>query len=228
MICKNCQASIPDKARFCNVCGASLDQYSNKRGEKKKDDLIGFSAKITDPAFKKYQKDTTSYAFIFAGILTVITTVSFFLYGALSDEMDNPEALYIGLGISGMFIIIALLSTLSRKKGKTWDGKVIDKQRRLKVRKKSRGANDTSPQQYYEYTVFIKAENGDEHVIAVEDDDTLFNYYQVGDRIRHHAGLNTYEKFDKSKDQIIFCNACAYLNDINDDYCVKCHCPLLK
>ncbi|MDW7669506.1 MAG: hypothetical protein SCJ93_11835 [Bacillota bacterium] len=46
-----------------------------------------------------------------------------------------------------------------------------------------------------------------------------YNYYQTGDKVRHHAELNTLEKYDKSKDKIIFCNACAYLNDIEDEYC---------
>ncbi len=62
----------------------------------------------------------------------------------------------------------------------------------------------------------------------VEDDDTLYNYYRIGDRVRHHAGLNSYEKYDKTRDSIIFCAACATLCDIGDDVCYRCKCPLLK
>ena len=51
---------------------------------------------------------------------------------------------------------------------------------------------------------------------SAEDDDTVFNYYQIGDKVRHHGGLNSIEKYDKSGDEIIFCNACTYLNDIKD------------
>jgi hypothetical protein len=76
--------------------------------------------------------------------------------------------------------------------------------------------------------VVIKKDDGKTYTQSSEDDDTVFNYYQIGDKMRHHGGLNTFEKYDKSNDEIIFCNACAYLNDIKDDYCVKCKCPLLK
>jgi len=64
--------------------------------------------------------------------------------------------------------------------------------------------------------------------LTAEDDDTVYNYYQTGDRVRHHGGLNSFEKYDKSQDDIVFCNACASLNDINDEYCFRCNCPLLK
>ena len=53
-----------------------------------------------------------------------------------------------------------------------------------------------------------------QHEITAEDDDTRYNYYQIGDRVRYHGSLRTYEKYDKSKDSIIFCNACASLNEI--------------
>ena len=53
-------------------------------------------------------------------------------------------------------------------------------------------------------------------------------YFKEGDRVRHHAGLNTYEKEDKTNDTFIFCNACLTRNDIQEQVCHKCKCPLLK
>ena len=52
--------------------------------------------------------------------------------------------------------------------------------------------------------------------------------YHIGDRVRHLAKLNSYEKYDKTKDSIIFCIACGTLCDIADDTCCRCKCPLLK
>ena len=139
--------------------------------------------------------------------------------------MENPEALYIGLGIGSMFIIIALFQIVGRNKSTTWDGTVVDK----KIKKKRRQDKyDDSWKDYLEYQVILKADNGKKHDITAEDDDTVYNYYKIGDRIRHHKGLNSYEKQDKSGDTIIFCNACASLNDINEDFCFRCKCPLLK
>jgi len=99
--------------------------------------------------------------------------------------------------------------------------------------KKQRKKNYGEKEEYYweEYMVFsvlIRSEDGKVHSLKVEDDDTVYNYFQIGDQVRHHKGLNSYEKFDKSKDDIIFCNACATLHDIQEEYCLRCGCPLLK
>lgn len=189
---------------------------------------IGYSSKINDPAFAKYLKNTNKWSLYFSFILAVIAIAGFFIYGETSSEMDNPEALYIGLFIGGMFIMIALFQIMNRKKSKTWDGIVVDKKIENKRRKRNTTDDDYYWEEYTVFTVFIRSDSGKMHEIRVENDDTVFNYYQIGNRVRHHGGLNSYEKYDKSKDTIIFCNACASLNDINDDYCHRCNVPLLK
>lgn len=189
---------------------------------------LGYSQKISDPAFAEYLKNTNRWSLYFSLLLAVIAVVGFFIYGENSTEMDNPEAAYIGLGIGGMFIVIALFQIIGRKKSKTWDGTVIDKKMEIKKRKQYHTGNDYYWQEYALFTVFIRSEGGKLHTISAENDDTVFNYYQIGDSVRHHARLNSYEKYDKSNDTIIFCNACASLNDIEDDYCHRCNSPLLK
>ncbi len=187
--------------------------------------LLGFSQKINDPAFIKYVKNTNRWSGYFSLGLAFFAVLGFYIYGQTSTEMENPEALYIGLGIGSMFIIIALFQIVGRNRSTTWDGTVVDK----KIKKKRRNDKyDDSWKDYLEYQVILKADNGKNHDITAEDDDTVYNYYKIGDRIRHHKGLNSYEKQDKTGDTIIFCNACASLNDINDDFCFRCKCPLLK
>jgi hypothetical protein len=122
-------------------------------------------------------------------------------------------------------MLIALFQIAGRNRSKTWDGTVVDK----KIRTRRR--HDKYQNRWLDYIeskVSIQADNGKMHTIGADDDDTLYNYYKIGDRVRHHKGINTYEKQDKSGDSIIFCNACATLNDINEDYCFRCNCPLLK
>ena len=190
-------------------------------------ELMGFSSKINDPAFAKYLKNTNRWSAIFSIIIAVAAVIGFYIYGETSSEMENPQALYIGLGIGGMFLLIALFTIIGRKKSTTWDGTVVDKKIEKKRRSQSSG-DDHYWENYTLFTVFLRSDSGKKHKISVENDDTLYNYYQVGDRVRHHKGLNSYEKYDKSRDSIIFCNACASLNDIRDDYCFRCKCPLLK
>ena len=190
-------------------------------------ELMGFSSKINDPAFAKYLKNTNRWSAIFSIIIAAAAVIGFYIYGETSSEMENPQALYMGLGIGGMFLLIALFTIIGRKKSTTWDGTVVDKKIEKKRRSQSSG-DDHYWENYTLFTVFLRSDSGKKHKISVENDDTLYNYYQVGDRVRHHKGLNSYEKYDKSRDSIIFCNACASLNDIRDDYCFRCKCPLLK
>ena len=176
---------------------------------------MAYSEKINDPSFDKYLKNTKNYKFIFSFALTFIAIVGFFLYGEFGDDMDNPEALYVGLGIGGMFFLIGLYSALSGRKEPTWDGMVVEKKILNKKGKRV-------------FTVYIEKENLQRHEIASEDDDTLYNYYKIGEKVRYHGKLRTFEKFDKSKDDIIFCNACAFMNYKDAEVCDNCKCVLLN
>jgi hypothetical protein len=189
--------------------------------------LIGYSPLINDPAFARYMKNTKIWSLAFAAVLAVIAIVGFYIYGETSSEMDNPEALYIGFGIGGMFLVIALFQTLGRARSTTWDGVVVDKKSEKKRRKRKSGDNKYW-ESYQLYTIGIKMDSGKMYYLRNEDDDTVYNYYKIGDKVRHHKGLNSLEKYDKTGDIIIFCNACASLNDIKDDKCFRCACPLLK
>lgn len=228
LYCLYCGTVLSENANFCAVCGQAVfcpDHSSGKNAGR-----IGYSDRINDPSFARYIKNNNRWSFIFSLILAVAAIIGFFIYGESSSEMENPQALYIGLGIGGMFVAIALFQILGRKRSKTWDGVVADKTVKKKNRRQSsgNGAKDYYIHYYTEYAVIIQADNGGTFRITAEDDDTLFNYYQIGDRVRHHAGLNSYEKYDKSQDSIIFCNACGTLCDISDDVCFRCQCPLLK
>ena len=216
MVCSHCGADSPKNKNFCVECGKEI----------KKNKLVGYSTKINDPAFKKYIKDTKTWSILFTIILSIIVTISFYIYGETSNEMENPDALFIGLLISAMFIAIALFQVISINKTKTFDGVVIDKKIEEHSRRRHTN-NDYYIEEYLVYYVLIKADNNTISLRA-EDDDTVFNYFNIGDKVRHHGKLKTYEKYDKSNDDIIFCNACGYLNDIEADYCFRCNCPLLK
>ena len=231
MFCTVCGTESPPATAFCANCGTAfaaappINQPAVGFGG-----TLGYSPRINDPAFAKYVKNANRYAGIFAGILAVAAFIGFTVYGETSSEMDNPQAMYIGMGIGGMFLVIALLTVLSRKRSKTWDGVVVDKTIKNKRRRQSTGPDkgDFYWADYVEYTVIIKQDSGKKQELTAEDDDTRYNYFQIGDKIRHHGKLNSYEKYDKTRDTVSFCNACASLNDIHDEVCFRCKCPLLK
>lgn len=182
-----------------------------------------YSNKIHDQAFDKYLQNTKNWKFQFSLILAALAIVGFYMYGAFGDEMDNPEALQIGLFIGLMFIAIGYFSGRSKQK-QDWDGMVVDK--KTKIVLKDIGYQNKAERMVF--TVYIESEEGKVYEKWAENDDTVYNYYKIGDKVRHHGKLNSYEKFDKTGDNIIFCNACAFLHDIDEDVCRNCGCPLLK
>jgi hypothetical protein len=226
MLCPNCGADSVKNIRFCTECGSPIPEAALKQAPESRS-LIGYSPLINDPAFARYMKNTKIWSLAFAAVLAVIAIVGFYIYGETSSEMDNPEALYIGLGIGGMFLVIALFQTIGRTRSTTWDGVVVDKKTEKK-RRKRQSDDDKYWESYQLYTIGIKRDSGKMYYLRHEDDDTVYNYYKIGDKVRHHKGLNSLEKYDKSGDTIIFCIACASLNDIKEDKCFRCACPLLK
>ena len=208
MYCLNCGTGISEGTRFCPACGSGIDQAA--QGITSPAILRGFSHRINDPAFARYIKSSNRWS------------AGFYIYGEISSEMDNPEALYIGFGIGGMFVTIALLQILGRKRSKTWDGTVENK----KIKRKTHH-DEHSVDEYLEYSVIVRGDNGKKHVIKTRSSD-IYHYFRIGDRVRHHAGLKTLEKYDKTGDQLIPCNACGALCNIREDACRHCKCPLLK
>lgn len=233
MHCTECGAALPKDSRYCPSCGHNQAAPPGVAEEAiSKTDArgsIGFSRRINDPAFARYVHNSNRWAAIFSIILAVVAVVGFTMAGEMGGgNMENPQAFFIGLGVGGMFLVIALFQIAGRNRSKTWDGQVVDKKVLQKKRKRSSGTDDYYWEKYQLYTVVIRSDSGKLHRISAENSDTVYNYYQIGDKVRHHAGLNSYEKYDKSQDSIIFCNACSTLNDISADYCSRCKCPLLK
>ncbi len=221
MDCKHCGSTLSENTHFCPGCGIQAANAPDSR-------LHGYSPRIHDPAFARYLKNTSRWSAIFSLILAVAAVLGFYIYGETSREMENPQALFIGLGIGGMFLAVALYTVLARKASKTWDGVVIHKTVKKKSRRQNTNSDDYFINYYTEYAVIIRDNRGKKHRLTAEDDDTWYHYFKIGDQVRHHAGLNSYEKYDKCGDSIIFCNACATLCDISDEFCWRCKCPLLK
>lgn len=222
MYCENCGTQLSENASFCLTCGSEINQSKNSTTHA--ESLRGFSTRINDPAFAKYVKNSNRWAAIFSIILAVAAMIGFYIAGEAGAEgMSNPGSLYIGLAIGGMFLLIALFQIRGRKRSATWDGTVENK----KVKKKTHYQEDAN-EEYLEYSVIVRTDHGKKHVIKTWNNDVLYNYFTIGDRVRHHSGLISLEKYDKTGDKFIPCAACGTLCDINEEHCFRCKCPLLK
>jgi hypothetical protein len=220
MFCDQCGNSISPAVNHCPFCGAPV------RSAKVPASFVGFSPKINDPAFSKYKAKFGLWSIIFSCILAIIAIIGFPIYGQYSGELEFPKSLFYGMGIGGMFILIALLQLAKRGLDKTWDGTVIDKK---SYRRRVNDSNDSNSSHYETvYEIKIKKDSGGTKKHKTVNLPGLYDYYNVGDLVRHHKGFQYYEKFDKSRDSQILCAACLSFNNIQDEACRRCKCPLLK
>lgn len=220
MFCDQCGNPISLGVHHCPFCGASV------RTAQVPTSMVGFSAKINDPAFSKYKAKSGLWSIIFSAILALIAIIGFPIYGQYSGELEFPKSLYYGMGIGGMFILIALFQLAKRGLDKTWDGTVADKK---SYRRRVNDNNDSNAVHYQTvYEIKVKKDSGGTKKHKTVNLPGLYDYYNVGDRLRHHKGFQYYEKYDKSHDTQILCAACLSFNSIQDDVCKRCKCPLLK
>jgi hypothetical protein len=182
-----------------------------------------FSEKINDPLFDRYRKHSRWWSYIFSGMLALIAVIAFPIYGKASGDLDYPASLYYGMGIGGMFLLIAFLQHMKRSLDKTGDGTVTDKKILRRIRRQEHGTD-----QYNEYIVKVRMDRGRTKKMRWLRQPGLYPYYNVGDRVRHHKGFYYYEKQDKTGDTQILCMACLSMNDLDGrTHCFRCKCPLL-
>lgn len=222
MLCPNCGNEVSVNNSTCLYCEAVTPGEmvpSNNTGN-----LVGFSDKINDPAFTSYKKKSVAWSFIFAAILAAVAMTGFPIYGNISGEIDWPYSFLYGLCIGCMFLVIAFMQTLKKGLDKTWDG-TVDYKNAYRLKERNRNGA------YHHHMVYIlkvKKDSGRTKKHKWRDIPGPYNYYNIGDRVRHHKGFYYYEKYDKSKDSQIMCTACMSFHDIHKDLCTKCKCPLLK
>ena len=184
--------------------------------------LVGWSDVPSSPevadVIKKMKQSSLRWTWVF----TLLFPVGFVIAGLVSDEVPLNEAVMIGGGL-GLLMLVINLWRISGTKKPAWDGVIIKKLEK----KRWKNYQDGSGQSYTEYIVVIRTEAGKKKRI-VERQGDMYDYLDVGDRVRYHPALETYEKFDKSKDRYIYCNICRLRNSIRNDRCERCNHPLFK
>jgi ribosomal protein L40E len=237
-ICTSCGAKLPDDAAFCTNCGvpihkaegeainASVQASAPPRKDKpphNETTLVGWSPRSNDPeileAARKNKKSAMGCAWTFA----LLFPIGFLLAGLFVDEMPLNEAIIIGVGLGVVMLVINLVRAKGMKRP-VWEGVVVQKYKKERQRHR-----DDTVDTYTEYTTVIKTDAGKKKQIVERDSGRdMYDYLAVGDRVRYHPAFETYEKFDKSKDRIIYCNVCRMMNPIANDRCKRCNNLLFK
>lgn len=187
--------------------------------------LVGWSDVANSPEMVETVKKNRRSAMGWTWVLTLLFPVGFLIAGLLSHEVPLNEALIIGIGL-GLLILAINLWRIAGMKKPVWDGVVMKK---VEKKRYKRDNDDGSSQSYMEYIVLIRTERGKKkRIVERQRGRDMYDYLDVGDRVRYHPALETYEKYDKSKDQVIYCNVCRLRNSIRNDRCERCNNLLFK
>ena len=233
-VCTACGAAIPDGAEFCINCGKAANRATPAMPTQAasfappQDDagLIGFSDKCNSPEILAAAQKNKKFSIGCMWILVFVPLIGFPVAGLLMDDFPFGESLVIGVGIAIVMLIVNLLA-LRRTKQPMWEGVVVNQY--SKEKSEHRGGEDDNYRTYTEYTTIINTDAGKKKTIVEKDSGRhMYDYLSVGDRVRFHPKFGTYEKYDKSKDRIIYCNVCSMMNPIQNDRCKRCNNLLFK
>lgn len=233
--CPACGTEIPQDAAFCANCGTAVNSGGTlpppagsygPPAAGQTGNLVGFSAYYNCPEILEAAEKNRKSTNLFLVILILAPPIGFTLAGLLIDDYPLGEGLVIGVGIA---LLILLINTfgLIRAKQPMWEGTVVNQY--SKERSEHRGGEEDNYRTYTEYTTVIKTDGGKKRTIVEKDSGRhMYDYLAVGDRVRYHPKFGTYEKYDKSKDRIIYCNVCTTMNPIANDRCKRCNNLLFK
>ncbi len=235
-VCTACGMELPDDAEFCSGCGKSVSRAApeavtpTKAGSSDSPHggagLVGFSDRCHSPEILAAAQKNKKTSIGCMWILVLVPLIGFPIAGLLMDDFPFGEALIIGVGIALVMLVVNLLA-LQKTKQPMWEGVVVNKY--IKEKSEHRGGEEDNWRTYTEYTTVINTDAGKKKTIVEKDSGRdMYDYLSVGDRVRFHPMFGTYEKYDKSKDRIIYCNVCSMMNPIQNDRCKRCNNLLFK
>lgn len=230
MYCQKCGTKRNGHAAFCGACGERFleggrqQEEITPRTDLFPSSLVGFSSRAHDKEILRAAGKNKKSALGCAVFLLLAFPIGFLLAGIFMESMPLDEAMIIGVGLGLLMFVISIVRILSMKKN-TWEGTVTDKT----YKDKTRRDNSDNVTYYREYKVSLLTTQGKKKSIIEQDARRpMYDYLQVGDRVKYHPAFGTYEKYDKSRDRIIYCNICARENPMENERCTRCHNYLFK
>ncbi|NLK37500.1 MAG: zinc ribbon domain-containing protein [Epulopiscium sp.] len=235
-VCTACGAKLLDDAEFCINCGTAVNSAVAEPMRSSREatsvpqqggtGLVGFSDRYNSPEILAAAQMNKKYSIGCMWILVFVPLIGFPVAGLLMDDFPFGESLVIGVGLALIMFVVNLLA-LRRTKKPMWEGVVVNKY--SKEKSENIGGDDDNWGTYTEYTTVITTDAGKKKtIVEVDSRRHMYDYLSVGDRVRYHPMFGTYEKYDKFKDRIIYCNVCNTMNPIQNDRCKRCNNLLFK
>ncbi|MFZ2258731.1 MAG: zinc ribbon domain-containing protein [Clostridiaceae bacterium] len=215
--CTQCGTRLLQQGGPCSNCqfDLALDEPYGKTSAKGAAG-IGWAQPADDSKYSRYQANQRVYIIVFTSGLILAIVAGMILSKQIALDREGFVVISV---LSLLFFLIAWSAIRGTKRqGKEWSGIIIEKQGSI-----------NSNYDHGQPALVILSDEGTTFRLPMASS-LEFDYYTVGDKIRHHnrPDLRFIEKFDKSQDEILFCPTCAYINDTRDNFCRACGTPLLK
>lgn len=224
MLCKKCGTQITENTEFCQECGTATGEApSLVSGDT--DGRVGWSTRYEDPEIIAVVKKKNRAGISYAWALVLVFPIGFLVAGLFIKTMPLGGGLIVGVALGLLMAVINMFYIRNQRK-QIWEGVITEK-----YQKETPGDddNDDSDQDDgTDYVLVVQKTNGRSHHMIYHNRREIYDYFQVGDRVRYYVGLSTYEKYDKSGDTIIYCNVCSAENPISNDRCEVCNNLLFK
>lgn len=225
MLCKKCGAQITENTEFCKECGTATGEAASLASGDTTG-LVGWSTRYKDPeiiaVIKKKNKGVISYAWA----LVLVFPIGFLIAGLFMKTMPLAGGLIIGVAL-GLLIVGINMVFIKNRRNQIWEGVITEKYQREK-REDNDSDADSDHDDDTDYVLVVEKTNGQKHHMIYHNRREIYDYFQIGDRVRYYVGLSTYEKYDKSGDSIVYCNVCSAENPILNDRCKRCNNLLFK
>ena len=237
--CTECGQRLDEGVKFCPNCGNAAsaeatgkepqnNTYTPNDSRNHTPDYPpnytpGFSTRIHDSEIQAALRKNRRISRIFLLILMPIPVIVACIYALVTGEMELGQAFVGGAAVSGIILIINLLTGMSHSAKHSYEAVVIDKKNEYTTR--------SDEDRSLVYKTIVRTTDGRKKVIEETSHipRSAYEYLCVGDRFRYHPQLAyPYEKYDKSKDGFVYCACCMTKNDLSNDRCQKCGVPLLK
>ena len=202
--CSECGQKLEEGVKFCPNCGNALSAKTVEEAPQSNaytpNYTPGFSTRINDPEIMAALKKNRKISRILLLILLPVPIIGAAIYALVTKEMELGQALIYGAVISGIILIINILSGMSHGAKHGYEAVVIDKREEYT----SRSDEDRT----LVYKTIVRTTDG--HKKVIEDTSHMprsaYEYLCVGDRFRYHPQLAyPYEKFEENR--VCICNA---------------------
>ena len=230
MFCPNCGSQINENAEFCPNCATTTGNGALANTSPAGTGRVGYSTVINTPEFltyaKKHHKQSRTVAIVFSILLPLI--------GALGGAMiSEGSALGIIIGAILGFIGIAVIwSGEANKNKRQGQAEIIDGTitniRYFNDNASGPGDGGASNEDDVRLKITLIDSAGREHSAEFSCDKKVYNYYKVGEVVRHHRQVDYLEKYDKTHDSYAICALCKTKTEIDAVRCSKCNAPMLK